>query len=274
MSAATFTDPTPSTDEALTCPPALWRAYRQERRMGSKQSVSVTAAFEAVPGFTKQDTRERLRDELIAREVRDGLALTSREIEAEIAAEAEGVPVEPEPGSTAAIRAGAARTVDELEVSRARLAPEALTDPKVRAELEAIDVRLAQARSTAALVDLAEGETARRERERVEQAEREAREHASAEAAKMEPVVAKLKADVDAAAVAWVGCVSALREGMALHATFVSGATGGDQMAMRSVQFRDGDVLSALRAATRGHVRIDSLGAGPRDSLLAPAEGE
>ena len=277
MSAPTFIEPVPETEQALTLPNDLWRAYRQERRTGSKQSVAVSAAFEAVGRFTKGDTRERLRDALIERETRDGLALTSREIEDEIAAEAAavGAPVEPEPGSTAAIRADAQQTVTELEAARARLAPEALSDPKVRAELEAIDVRLTQARSTAELVDLAESETARREREATEVAEREAREHASAEAAKLVPVLAKLKGAVDAASSDWVTAVVALRDATEQHVTLVATATGGDVMAMRSARFRDGDMAGALRAATHGRIRLDGLGgAGLRDTPLIPVERE
>lgn len=278
MSTPTFIEPVPETEQALTLPNDLWHAYRQERRTGSKQSVSVSAAFEAVGRFTKGDTRERLRGLLIERETRDGLALTSREIEDEIAAEAAavGAPVEPEPGSTAAIRADAQQTVTELEAARARLAPEALTDPKVRAELEAIDVRLAQARSTAELVDLAESETARREREATEVAEREAREHASAEAAKLVPVIAKARADVDRKAIAWATSVAALRDLTEQRMHHVAGAQPNDLMAIRSARFREDAVVSALKAALRGRVDLGSdLGASRRDVLLvAEPEGE
>jgi hypothetical protein len=234
--------------------------------------VSVSAAFEAVGRFTKSDTRERLRGLLIERERRDGLALTSREIEDEIAAEAEGegVPVEPEAGSAEAIRRHAQRTIAQLEAKRSGLAPEALTDLDARAQVESIDGEIREARLSAELADLAETETARRAREQAEQAAQAGREEADRQAAEMVPKVAKLKADADEAAISWVQRVVALRDGMETHTGFVGAATNGDKMAMRSVEYRDGDVLAALRSATRGRIHIDSLGAGPRDALLVP----
>jgi hypothetical protein len=199
-------------------------------------------------------------------------ALESAELEAGGAV----VPMEPEQGSAEAVRRDAQRTIAALEVKRAGLAPEALTDLDVRGEVEKLDGEIQRARATAELADAAESETARRVREQVEQSEREAREHASTEAAKLEPVIAKARADVDAKAIAWATSVAALRDWTEQRVTYVAGAEPNDAMAIRSARFRPEDVVSGLKAAMRDRVDLGAeLGASRRDALLAAEpEGE
>jgi hypothetical protein len=277
MSTATFTEPTPPA-ETLTLPLDLWRAYRDERRMGSKAREATSHAFQRFPQFTKSDTRERLAKEMIAREAEQGLVITDLEREAELLAEAasvEDVAAEPEPGSADAIERDAIRAIAELRGRIERRAPEAISDAKLAKEQEQDEAELARQERTLANVTRARSEIARRVESAAQEAEREHRENAAAQAQAMEPVVAKLKADVDANAAQWVESVVALRDAQEQHATLVSGATGGDAMAVRSVRFRDGDVAGALRAALHGRIRLDGLGAGSfRETLLVPAKRE
>jgi AraC-like DNA-binding protein len=277
MSTATFTDPTPPA-ETLTLPLDLWAAYRDERRMGSKQREATSHAFQQFPAYTKSDTRERLAREMIAREAEQGLVLTDLEREAELLAEAasvEGVDVEPEPGSADAIERDAVQTIQQLRARIEQRAPEALTDAKLAAEQEADESELAAQERKLQNVTRARVEIARRTTHAEQEAERERRENAAAQAAEMVPKVAALKAAVDRAAGAWVTAVVELRDAQEQHAAFVSGATGGDAMAVRSVRFRDGDVAGALRASLQGRIRLDGLGTGSfRETLLVPAERE
>lgn len=268
------TTATPPTSQPEVTP-ELWRAYRRLRALHKVERPSRAAGLALTEcGFTKGDTRERLSRALTEREEKTGLRPTAGEAREDAALEAALAEAEqPEPDSLQAVRADAARTIAELEQARARLAPEAVAgDHDVLAELASIDGQLAQARSTAQLADLAELETARREREQAEQAEREHRENASREAAKLEPVIAKLGADVDAKAAAWVAAVVALRDATEQRASYVAGAEPGDQMRLRGARFRGDSVVGALRAALRGHVRLDGLEPGRGDSLLAASE--
>jgi AraC-like DNA-binding protein len=242
--------------------------------MGSKQREATSHAFQQFPAYTKSDTRERLAREMIAREAEQGLVLTDLEREAELLAEAasvEGVDVEPEPGSADAIERDAVQTIQQLRARIEQRAPEALTDAKLAAEQEADESELAAQERKLQNVTRARAEIARRTTHAEQEAERERRENAAAQAAEMVPKVAALKAAVDRAAGAWVTAVVELRDAQEQHAEFVSGATGGDQAAVRSVRFRDGDVAGALRASLHGRIRLDGLGAGSfRETLLVP----
>ena len=283
MSAATFTDPTPSTPEAPShIPVALWKAYRWQRSRNERPRIAASIALDQLR-YTSQRSREPLTAMLTERERERGLGSTEAEQDeeralesAELEAGGAVVPMEPEQGSAEAVRRDAQRTIAALEVKRAGLAPEALTDLDVRGEVEKLDGEIQRARATAELADAAESETARRVREQVEQSEREAREHASTEAAKLEPVIAKARADVDAKAIAWATSVAALRDWTEQRVTYVAGAEPNDAMAIRSARFRPEDVVSGLKAAMRDRVDLGAeLGASRRDALLAAEpEGE
>jgi hypothetical protein len=259
--------------QALTLPPKLWHAYLAERRMGSKQSLSVSAAFERVPGFTKQDTRERLRAALIEREARDGLVLTEADREAEIAAEAASVeaPAEPEPGSNEAIEADARQRVAQLREQIERMAPEALVDAAAASEQEAAESELAEAERALTNVTRARGELTRREKSAAQQAERERQEGENAAAAKLRPMIAKQKAAVDAVLAAVLPEVLKLRDMQTRAEGHVLGGGGGTFDA-RSVRFRPDDVESAIRFHCRG-AGLFSRVTG-RDEPLAPQEAE
>jgi hypothetical protein len=277
MSTPTFTEPTPSTPEAPShIPVALWKAYRWQRGRNERPRIAASIALDQLH-YTSQRSREPLTAMLTERERERGLGSTESEQDEELALESAeleaggAVEPEPEPGSAEAVRRGAQRTIAELESKRAGLAPEALTDLDARAQVENIDREIREARLSAELADLAETETARRAREQAEQAAQAGREEADRQAQAMVPKVAALKAAVDSAAGAWVTAVVELRDAQEQHAAFVSGATGGDAMATRSVRFRDGDVAGALRASLHGRIRLDGLGTGSfRETLLVP----
>jgi len=244
---ATSTETAPEQEQVL--PPALWRAFRDERRMGSKQREAVSHAFEKA-GIQKSDTRERLRPLLLAKESADGLALTSREIEDEIAAEGvPDVPAEPEPGSTEAIERDARQRVEELRAQIERMAPEALVDATVATEQKAAESELADAEHALTNVTRARGEITRRQESAAEQAQREHRESANAAAAKLEPVIAKQLAAVDRVlAAALVPEVEKLAELMSARRDHLVSA-GLDAFSARGVQFRAEAVESAIRFA-------------------------
>ncbi len=272
---ATFTEPVAPSAETVTLPPELWRAFRDERRMGSKAREATSHVFQRFPAYTKSDTREKLAQLMIQREADHGLTLTPEEYEAELLADAERAAadaVPPEPGSHAAIEGEAVRRIAELRARIERRAPEALTDQALAKEQEDDETELVAQERKLENVVRARAEIARRAESAAEQAEREAREQADAQAQEMVPLIATARSDVDRAALAWVTAVEGLQAVTEQRAEYVARATGGDNMAMRGARFRDWDVLSALRAATRGHLRIDELQAGPRDSLLVPAE--
>lgn len=267
----------PSTDQAPELPGALWRAYRAERRRGSKARQACSAAFEEVPGYTKSDTRETLAQALLAREAEQGLAISEAEREREILAEAQAVDdAEPDSGSMEAIERDAVARVQELRAQIERMAPEALKDAKVAAEQRDAESQLADAERALVNVERARRETGRRDVDAAERAERERRESATSEAAKLEPVIAAAKADVDAKAAEWVTAVVNLRDVTEQRAAQVAAAMPNDNMAIRGARFRPDDVLGALRAALRGRIHLgDGLGAGRQDTLLAAEpEGE
>jgi hypothetical protein len=228
-------------------------------------------------GYTSQGKREPLRELLISRERERGLGSTEAEQDQEIAlealeAEAGGpvVPAEPEEGSVEAIRRDAQLAVGELEQARRRLAPQALTDLDVRAEVELIEGQIAQARATAQLADDAEAQTAQLAAEEVKQAESERCAAHDAEARKLEPAISKQLAVVDQAlAGAVVPEVVKLAEMMsARHNHLVAG--GLDSFSARGVAFDPGSVESAIRYAFEGTSLGLFRGASGRNHPLVP----
>jgi len=235
MSTATVTDPV-STEQALTLPPELWRAYRDERRMGSKQREATSHALER-SAFQKSDTREKLRKLLIAREAERGLVLSAAEREEETLLEA-GV-------EDAAVAQEVKRQLPELQEAWQRLQPlVAVGDPDA---IEASKELVSEMRTAKQ-----EKERLDREAKAAEEAEQASVLEAEKAAHKMEPVVAKLRAAVDAKAAEMVAAVVALRDAQRQHESYVAAATAGDQMAMRSVSFRPGEVESSIRYHSRG----------------------
>jgi hypothetical protein len=246
--------------------------------MGSKAREATSHAFQRYPEFSKSDTREALAKLMLQCEADHGLTLTPEEHEAELLAEAERAEdtlAEPEPGSADAIERDAIRAIAELRGRIERRAPEAISDAKLAKGQEQDEAELARQERTLQNVTRARTEIARRVECAAQEAEREHRANAAAQAQAMEHVVAKCKGDVDAAAAEWVTRVLALRDAQEQHADYMAGATGGDAMAVRSVRFRDGDVAGALRASLHGRIRLDGLGTGSfRETLLVPAERE
>jgi FtsZ-interacting cell division protein ZipA len=247
--------PTPETDQAAQdhIPVAVWRIYKQKRTMfREKQRIATWMALDEC-GYTSQRSRERLGDLLVKRENEQGFGSTPEEEEQEIAleaAEAEaGGPVvaaEPEPGSLGAIQADARERLETLREQRVRLAPEALTDAAAKAEMLNLEAEIAAAETALDLVEVARGETGRREREATEQAEREHREAENAAALKMVPAVAKQKGVVDAvlaSAAAEVVKLEEVQDRQGAH--YVAG--GMDAFSARGVRFRADEVESAVR---------------------------
>jgi hypothetical protein len=125
---------------------------------------------------------------------------------------------------------------------------------------------------------VSEMRTAKQEKERLDREAKAAEEaeqasvlEAEKAAHKMEPVVAKLKASADQAALAWVQAAVNLRDGQEQQQAFVGRATGGDQMAMRSVRFRPEDCESSLRWALEGSGLLIFRAPG-RGQPLSPQE--
>jgi len=199
-------------------PVALWMAYRRQRARREKPQYAASIALDGA-GYTSQRNRERLSALLQQREKERGLASSEaeqdqeRELElAEIEAGGAVAPVEPEPGSTAAVRADAERRVIELEEQRRRMSVEALTDPKVKQELLDVESEIALARSTLDLADTAETEIQRREREASEAAARAVREQGEAEARELQPQIHLAAVELDAAAHAFAERAAAYRD--------------------------------------------------------------
>ena len=263
---------TPETQPAGTLPASMWRSYRDERRMGSSQREAATHAFAAHPQYRKSDTLDKLREALYDREAQYGLTLTEAELREQLLAEAEAGEV-PEPGSMRAIEADATARVVELRAQVQRLAPEALVDAAVAAEQRDCESELADAERALVNVERARLEQGRRDTHAAEQAEAERRATATAEAAKLEPVIAKAKAEVDTAAREWVERVVVLRDAVEARAAQVAAAEPNDVMALNSAHFREGDIASSLRHALRGRIRIGALEAPGRTEPLAPDPG-
>jgi hypothetical protein len=270
----TATATTPPEAEQVQIPAAIWQTYRFRRSCGDKPATARSEALEG-SGLTSGRAREAMAAALTAREAERGLAQTAEEREAELLAEGiEDVPLEPEPGSTQAIRRDAARTVDELEVTRARLAPEALTDPKVRAELATIESDIAEARSLLDLVDTAQGEIDRRTREAIEATRRAAIEHAEATAQGLQPQIRKAAARLDTAAATFAESVAAYKELKELQAAAIAGTDRG-QEAVRARSYRPAEVSSALFVALREHgVEVKGVDGRNHAQPLAALEPE
>jgi hypothetical protein len=260
MSTATTTAPT--TDPATTdpvqdhVPVRLWGRYRWHRQRSERPQMAASLALDDC-GYTSQGTREPLRGALTGRERDRGLGSTESEMDEERALEAAELeaggavaPVEPEPGSTAAIRAGAKRTVAELEDRRRRLSPEALTDKAARAALTKIESEISEARSLLDLADTAEGEIDRRTRESIEAARRAAIEHAESQAQALQPQIVKAASRLDIAAGTFAESVAAYMELKELQAAAIAGTERG-QEAVRARSYRPAEVSSALFVALR-----------------------
>ncbi len=260
--------PTPETETEQVLPPALWRAFRDERRMGSKQREAMSHAFEKV-GIRKSDTRERLAELLFAKESADGLALTSREIEAEAAPDG---PAEPEKGSLEAIQADALERLETLSEQRARLAPEALTDAAAKAEMANLEAEIAAAQQALDLVEVARGETGRREREASEAAARAGREQGETAAAKLQPQIAKAAQRVDTAASVFAESVTAYRDLREQQSAAVARSGRGAE-ATRSRRFRPEAAAASLFAACRERgLKLEGFEGSRRDAPLAGGE--
>ena len=155
------------------------------------------------------------------------------------------------------------------------MSPESLSDRKVAAEQRDAESQLADAERALVNVERARREVGRRDVDAAERAEAERRATATAEAAKLEPVIAKAKAEVDAAAREWVERVVVLRDAVEARAAQVAVAMPNDVMAVRSARFRDGEVVASLRHALRGRIRLDELeGPGLPAPLVAAEPGD
>jgi hypothetical protein len=277
----TITDHTPSTDQAQEhLPVALWRRYKWHRQRSERPQMAASVALDDC-GYTSQRSREPLRELLISRERERGLASSESEQDQEIAlealeAEAGGpvVPAAPEPGSTAAIRASAQRTVAELEDRRRRLSPEALTDKTARAELVTIESEISEARSLLDLATEAEGEIDRRTREAIEAARRAAIEQAEATAQALQPQIVKAAARLDTAAGVLAETVAAYKELKELQSAAIAGTERG-QGPVRARSYRPGEVAAALHVALRARgVEIAGIDGTNRSMPLAATEPE
>jgi len=232
-------------------------------------------------GYTSQRKREPLRELLTARERDSGLASSEAEQDAELALEADEieaggavVPAAPEPGSTAAIRADAQRTVSELEDRRRRLSPEALTDKAARAELATIESEISEARSLLDLAGTAEGEIDRRTREAIEASRRAAIEQAEATAQALQPQIVKAAARLDTAASTFAESVAAYMELKELQAAAIAGTERGPE-AVRARSYRPAEVSSALFVALRERgVEVKGVDGTNRSTSLAATEPE
>ncbi len=231
----------------------LWRHYRRQRADHPRPGVAASRALDEVH-ILKGPTRERLTRALTEREQANGLAPSRAEAEADAAAEAgavEDVPAEPEPGSADAIEADARHRLETLREQRQRLAPEALTDADAKAEMLSLEDEMRAAERALDLVDVARGETGRREREQAEQAERERRENATESARKAEPGIAKRKAGIDRLLAAAAIETAALQAEQQQHVAFLA-ESGLDPFNLRAHAFRPDDVERAIAHAFRG----------------------
>ena len=274
MPTATPTHSPETTEPALALPDDLWRAFRRERRMGSSPREAATHALER-SAYQKQDTRERLRELLSAREAERGLTLTESEREAEILAEAEGLPetpAEPEEGSLGAIQADARERLETLREQRARLAPEALVDAAAKAEMANLEDEIRAAETALDLVEVARGETGRREREATASAEHAAAVAAEAQAQTLQPQIAKAAQRVDTAAGVFAESVTAFRDLREAQAGALARTPRGAE-AVRARQYKPARVSEALSVALRERgVKIEGVVGSARDEPLAATE--
>ncbi len=264
---------TATTDPAapIQIPAKVWQKYRLHRAEGSDQRVCTSMALEGTSGRG----RERLADALIAREAADGLALTPEEIEAEIAAEAEGREAEsiaPEPGSAEAIGRDARARAGELREAIERMAPEVLTDPKIAAEQKDAESELAACELVLENLARARGEIARREKSAAQEAEQAAREQADTQAREMQPAIHVAAEAVDAAAGAFADTVVAYRDLKGEQAVQLL-AAGYGQEAGRGRSYRPSAPARALHVALRERgVRVEGIEGRNQDQPLAAGE--
>lgn len=268
---------TPETETEQVLPPELWRAYRDERRMGSKQRQATSHAFERFPAFTKSDTREKLAQAMFQREAERGLALTEEEREEETLLEAEGVadaPAEPEPGSLGAIQADASEQLETLREQRQRLAPEALVDASAKAEMKTLEDEIRAAEQALDLVDVARGETGRRAREAAEAAARAAVAQAEAQARALQPKIRKAAERYDTAAATLAECAVAYKDLKDAQAGAIARTPRGAEGA-RAREYKPGRLSEALQVALRERgVKIAGIEGSARDEPLAASEPE
>lgn len=231
-------------------PPALWRSYRRARAAHPHERPSRAANIALDEcHFTMSTTRGRLGRLLEKREQERGLRPDPgerREDEAlaaaALAAEAEVVH---EPDSLGAIEADASQRVRTLREQRQRLAPEALVDTSAKAEMVSLEDELREAERALELVDVARGESGRREAEAAERAESEARENSSRAATDMEPGLAKRKAAIDRHLAAAASETRLLADEQRGHCSFLAGG-GMDQFNLRAHAFRADWIESAV----------------------------
>jgi hypothetical protein len=261
-----------ATNVDVEASPQLWRAYRRRRALDADAARGRVATEVLAAAGIPRGERDRLHRALLRREAERGLSPGRAEREEDDAADAavEDARPEPEPGSADQIEGDALRAVVELRARIERRAPEAISDPKAGKEQEHDEAELAAAERRLENVTRARVEVARRVESAEQEGERELREQADRQAQALVPAIAARAADVDARAAEWSAAVVAYRDAVEQRAAFVAAATGGDVMATRGARFRPEEVAGALRAATRGHVRLTGLEAGPRDSLLVP----
>jgi len=276
----TITDPTTPADQGQHLPVALWKAYKWHRGRNEKSRIAASIALDEL-GYTSQRAREPLTELLVGREQSRGLGSTPEEQEEEIALESaeleEGGPVspaEPEPGSLGAIQADAREQLETLREQRARLAPEALTDASAKADMKVLEDEIRAAETALDLVEVARGETGRREREASEAAALAVREQGEAEAAKLQPQIALAAQRVDTAAGVFAEAATAFQELKELQAGAV-GRSGRGSEATRGRSFRRREVAAALYVALREHNLgdvVEKFSGDNRDTPLASGE--
>ncbi len=180
----------------------MFEAYRAHRRRGKPAAEAIDLTLHQ---FNRRGTAERER---FARTlVEDEAALALHD---EAASEPE-VPADPN-ADLAAIERDADARVALLRKQRQRLAPEALTDDAVKAELLNIESELVEAERAAELAPLAREERERREREAREQAKEQQREAAFNRGRELEPERVKRAQGVDKAIAALMKALKAYRD--------------------------------------------------------------
>lgn len=239
-----------TSESEIAVTPDLWRSYRRQRaeRQHERPSVAADRALDEAR-IHKSDVRNRLSRLLEERETERGLRPDPgerREDEAlAAAARAAETQVEHEKGSIGAIEADASERVKALREQRQRLAPEALVDTSAKAEMVSLEDELRGAERALELVDVARGESGRREAEAAAKAEREARENARRAAVKLEPGIAKRKSEIDrllALAASETRGLADMQQTYNAHRA----AAGVDPFNLKSTAFRPDSVESAV----------------------------
>lgn len=245
---------------------AEYRHYAKLRRRGQSTREARDGVFRQF-AITGSSERETLARDLAIDERAHGIAEPAPEPPVD-----EQPEPEPAPDPIDAVEHDARGRLAGLREKRQRLAPEALTDSDVAAEVKLLDDEIAAAERAAELAPLAREELARREREKVQDADGARREQArkqAAAAAKQRPALA---AAVDAAAAAFAKALADFARHCDDHARQAQ-AAGMDASALR---FKPLLAEKALRraAADAGAPPIEPLrGFRQGDRLLSEIEG-